>query len=69
VVPGDGPSTRNVHWRLYRRKSDEQVVPICVQDFDYVDYESWRFIGFELFSDERHARNTMLAGIARGELF
>jgi predicted amidohydrolase len=44
----------DVHWRLLAGTSGELAV-VCVQDFDYADYESWRFVGAHRFVTEAEA--------------
>lgn len=45
----------DVHYRLYLSHRGEGAVVICVQDFDYYDYEEDRFIGYESFETEAAA--------------
>lgn len=51
-----------VHYRLYFSPRDEEVVVICVQDFDYDDYDDAGFIGYEAYETESSAR-LALAGL------
>lgn len=44
-----------VHWRLYYAESDGQVAPVCVQYFDYVDYDQSRFLGKKAYFSESEA--------------
>lgn len=44
----------DVHYRLYL-SHDEGAVVICVQDFDYHNYDDNRFIGYESFETEEAA--------------
>lgn len=44
-----------VHYRLYLSPHSEGAVVICVQDFDYYDYDDDRFIGYESFDTEEAA--------------
>lgn len=45
----------DVHYRLYLSRRDEGAIVICVQDFDYYDYDDDRFIGYESFKIEAEA--------------
>lgn len=44
-----------VHYRLYRSPHNEQVVVICVQDFDYIDYDEDRFYNEVRYESENQA--------------
>lgn len=46
--------TREVHYRLYLDRSGEPVV-VCVQDFDYLDYDARRFLSMSAWDDECEA--------------
>lgn len=48
---------REVHYRLYLSPSDNKPCVICVQDFDYRDYDSDRFIGPWAFTKEQKAQD------------
>lgn len=56
-----GPSRfdREVHWRRYLDRKD-QISVICVQDFDYVDYDPSRFVDLRAFPTEEAAKSTPL---------
>lgn len=45
----------DVHYRLYRSARDEQPTVICVQWFDYGDYDEDRFLSEEAFTYEDDA--------------
>lgn len=44
-----------VHYRLYRSSHSEQIVVICVQDFDYIDYDEDRFHNEIRYDSENQA--------------
>jgi hypothetical protein len=44
----------DVHYRLYDSDSYGLTV-VCVQDFDYPDYDHRRFVSPEAYADERAA--------------
>lgn len=44
-----------VHYRLYRSSQSEQVIVICVQDFDYIDYHEDRFYNAVRYENENQA--------------
>lgn len=44
-----------VHYRLYLSPRNEGAVVICVQDFDYYDYDPNRFLSNEAFTNEADA--------------
>lgn len=56
---------RSVHYRIYRNKADEPVV-ICVQDFDYCDYDSDRFLSSLSWGNEQDAQAALEAGFDWG---
>lgn len=45
--------TRDVHYRIIYRSSEDKAVSVCVQDFDYYDYDE--FIGTVCFEHEEDA--------------
>lgn len=49
----------NVHYRLYRSPQDEQPTVICVQDFDYYDYDASRFLSRDAWDCERDAEEAL----------
>ncbi|MFJ4741271.1 hypothetical protein [Streptomyces sp. NPDC088775] len=51
-----GPArwNREVHYRRYLSNSGS-VIPICVQDFDYPDYDPSRFVDLADFPTEQEA--------------
>jgi len=54
-----------VHYRLYRSsRFDDEVVVICVQNFDYPDYDESRFVSEERYHDERSAQ--LVADVLNG---
>lgn len=57
--PAQDPARHNsdAHYRLYLSpQQGEGAVVICVQDFDYRDYEDDRFIGYQSFATEAEAQ-------------
>lgn len=56
-MTGKGPYQREPHWRQYLGL-DNQVTAIEVQDFDYGDYRTDRFLSLTLFESEDAARAT-----------
>lgn len=52
-------SNPDPHYRLYLSPNGDGVVAICVQDFDYRDYEDARFIGYEVFWSEAEAQEAV----------
>ncbi|MGW0604236.1 hypothetical protein [Streptomyces sp. NPDC002640] len=50
---------REVHYRRYLSNSGS-VIPICVQDFDYPDYDPSRFVDLADFPTEQEAAFTPL---------
>lgn len=44
-----------VHWRLYYSESDGKVTSVCVQYFDYVDYDQSRFMGNKAYFSAEEA--------------
>ncbi len=47
------PGPNEVHYRLYRSWGVIRV--ICVQDFDYVDYDAKLFVGDTCYKTEAEA--------------
>lgn len=50
---------RDVHYRLYLSHDGEGATVICVQDFDYYDYDDDRFVGYESFKTEAEAETAL----------
>lgn len=44
-----------VHWRLYYSTNTGEVTPICVQYFDYVDYDQECFMGTKAYKSVEEA--------------
>jgi len=44
-----------VHYRTYFSKKDDKAISICVQSFDYYDYDDKRFLGKKAYDDEEQA--------------
>ncbi|MFD8545602.1 hypothetical protein [Streptomyces sp. NPDC059649] len=53
-MTGDARYESAVHYRRYLDRNDEVVV-VCVQDFDYHDYEPHRFVDLAAFKTELEA--------------
>jgi len=49
----------DVHYRLFNSHRGEGGVVICVQDFDYYDYDNSRLIGDHSFKDEAEAERAL----------
>ncbi len=67
-VPGYDRHRSNpeVHYRLYRGRDGKATV-ICVQDFDYMDYDSTRFLSPIAWDSESEAMGALVgfnAGMA-----
>lgn len=45
----------NVHYRLYWSKRTNSLVVICVQDFDYPDYDDDCFVNYAAYTTEADA--------------
>lgn len=60
-MTGDHRGNRDVHYRRYLSLQDHRIIVICVQDFDYHDYEPSRFIDLQAFSTEEEASLTPLS--------
>lgn len=48
----------DVHYRLYQSRSGPVV--ICVQDFDYLDYDGTKFLSFEAWDNELEAEYALI---------
>lgn len=57
---GPAQYERDVHYRRYLSEREDRVVVICVQDFDYHDYDEARFVDLASFPDEASAEFTPL---------
>lgn len=53
----------DVHYRLYQSRSGPVV--ICVQDFDYLDYDGTKFLGSEAWEDEVDAQDALAKLLGR----
>ncbi|MGA4875896.1 hypothetical protein [Streptomyces lydicamycinicus] len=58
-MTGDARHESAVHYRRYLDRNDKVIV-ICVQDFDYRDYEPHRFVDLAAFNTELEAEMTPL---------
>ena len=72
-MTGPARHQHEVHWRHYLDKQGRPMV-VCVQDFDYPDYDASRFLDAKAFDSEAEARETpidlldiMLAATTREE--
>jgi hypothetical protein len=52
----------DVHYRLYDSERCGPIV-VCVQDFDYIDYDGTRFLSYDAYPDESSAE-IALRGLA-----
>jgi hypothetical protein len=50
-MQGDGRFQRDVHYRRYLH-DDGRIRVVCVQDFDYGDFDPSRFVDLQLFGSE-----------------
>jgi hypothetical protein len=53
--------TKEPHYRRYLSQRAERIVVICVQDFDYHDYEPSRFVDLQAFPTHEEAEVTPLS--------
>lgn len=51
----------DVHYRLYRSKRTNLPIIICVQDFDYVDYDARQILSPDAWHNEVDANNALRA--------
>lgn len=49
----------DVHYRVYLSTRTNTPVTVCVQDFDYYDYEGERFLEKKAYSTEEEAQNAL----------
>ena len=54
----------DVHYRLYWSKRDQALVVICVQDFDYFDYDDNCFIDYVAYDTEVDADRALVLTLA-----
>lgn len=54
-MTGEHRHNRDVHYRRYLAARDHRITVVCVQDFDYPDYEPSRFIDLQAFDTEEEA--------------
>ena len=54
------PDDITVHYRIYRSFHDEKPTVICVQNFDYPDYNEDRFLDDECYLNEDEAERKVL---------
>lgn len=60
VEPDPHRLNPDVHWRLYLDKDGKAVI-ICVQSWDYPDYDAGRFLSSEAYTSEEDARLALVA--------
>lgn len=58
-MTGPARNRTTVHYRRYLNTAG-QIVAICVQDFDYPDYDPARFLDYEAFDTQAEAEYTPL---------
>jgi len=46
----------DVHYRLYVRSESTKPIVICVQSFDYIDYDETRFLNDVHYDTEQEAQ-------------
>jgi hypothetical protein len=54
----------DVHYRLYWSKRTQALVVICVQDFDYFDYDDNCFIDYVAYDTEVDADRALVLTLA-----
>lgn len=54
----------DVHYRLYWSKRSQALVVICVQDFDYFDYDDSCFIDYVAYATEADADRALALTLA-----
>ena len=60
-MTGDHRHNRAVHYRRYlSNRPGQRIVVVCVQDFDYHDYDPDRFVDLQSFTSKDEARQTPL---------
>ena len=55
---GPARHTRAVHYRRYL-DAEDRIVVICVQDFDYPDYDPARFLDHAAYATEAEAQTAL----------
>lgn len=58
-------SNGDVHYRLYMSHRGHRAVVICVQDFDYVDYDARRIMSTDAWATEAEAERAYAALLPR----
>lgn len=48
------------HYRLYYYPPEKKVIVVCVQDFDYRDYDEDGWVGYEAFATQEQAELALL---------
>ncbi|GAA0500713.1 hypothetical protein [Streptomyces olivaceiscleroticus] len=59
-MTGNHRYNHDVHYRRYLSPRKNRIVVICVQDFDYRDYDASRFADLAAFDTEEEAQLTPL---------
>lgn len=49
-----------VHFRLYLSRSDNKPTVICVQDFDYLEYDARRILSTDAWREESDAEDALI---------
>jgi hypothetical protein len=60
VEPDPHRLSPDVHWRLYLDKDGKAVI-VCVQSWDYPDYDAGRFLSSEAYTSEEDAKLALVA--------
>jgi|tagenome__1003787_1003787.scaffolds.fasta_scaffold20930147_2 hypothetical protein len=55
-MTGEGRHDRRGHYRRYLSDRHQRIIVICVQDFDYIDYEPHRFVDLQMLDSEEEGR-------------
>lgn len=58
-IAAELPEPNAVHWRLYLPRGASEPVVVCVQEFDYIDYDAARFVEPEAYLYEDLAEEAL----------
>lgn len=62
--PDPNRTNPDAHYRLYYSKRDRALVVICVQDFDYPDYDANCFVDYVGYTTEADAELALVEFLA-----